>query len=218
MLVVDDNEDAAEPLAMLLRLNGEDSHAVHDGTEALRAMEGTRPEIAFFDIGMPKVNGYELCRRIREQSWGKNITLVALTSWGQEEDRRRTKDAGFDAHLVKPVDFDEVMKLLRSFDSHSGPTTKGIVIQALPRANQNGERLLTFSVPPFASVGPLKHCRYYSANRRATSWRWLRNPTRAPASQRLSVPGSIPRCFANRSCDHPSARRFALRRPATVPS
>ena len=71
-----------------------------------------RPEAVLLDIGMPKLNGYEVCRRIRKEEWGKDMFLVALTGWGQEEDRRRTDEAGFDAHLVKPVDPDELVKLL----------------------------------------------------------------------------------------------------------
>jgi DNA-binding response OmpR family regulator len=73
-----------------------------------------RPEVVLLDIGLPKLNGFDTAKRIREQPWGKGIALVALTGWGQEEDRRRSKHAGFDGHLVKPVDFDELMKLLGS--------------------------------------------------------------------------------------------------------
>ncbi|MGQ0748990.1 MAG: PAS domain S-box protein [Betaproteobacteria bacterium] len=114
ILVVDDNRDAADSLAMLLRLTGEDTHTAHDSLDALSAMEKFRPHVALLDIGMPNLNGYDLCRRIREQPWGKDVALIAVTGWGQEEDRRRTKEAGFDAHMVKPVDYAALAKLLAS--------------------------------------------------------------------------------------------------------
>ncbi|HEX4826533.1 MAG TPA: response regulator [Candidatus Polarisedimenticolaceae bacterium] len=113
-LVVDDNVDSAASLAMLLSIEGNETHTAHDGLEALEAAEKHRPEIVLMDIGLPKMNGFDTAQRIREQPWGKDMTLVALTGWGQEEDRRRSMDAGFDGHLVKPVDFDDLMTLLGS--------------------------------------------------------------------------------------------------------
>jgi PAS domain S-box-containing protein len=113
-LVVDDNADSASSLAMLLSIEGNETHTAHDGLEALEVAEQLRPEVVLLDIGLPKLNGFDTAKRIREQPWGKGIALVALTGWGQEEDRRRSKHAGFDGHLVKPVDFDELMKLLGS--------------------------------------------------------------------------------------------------------
>jgi CheY-like chemotaxis protein len=110
--VVDDNRDSADSLAMLLRLTGNDVHTAHDGLEALEAAAKVRPDMILLDIGLPKLNGYEAARRIREQSWGKSIVLVACTGWGQEEDRRRSEAAGFNAHMVKPVELDGLMKLL----------------------------------------------------------------------------------------------------------
>jgi CheY-like chemotaxis protein len=104
ILVADDNRDAADSLAMILRLAGHEVHAAHDGREAVEAAAWFRPDVALLDIGMPKLNGYEACRRIREQPWGMNIVLVAITGWGQEEDKRRASEAGFDHHLTKPVD------------------------------------------------------------------------------------------------------------------
>jgi PAS domain S-box-containing protein len=112
ILVVDDNRDSAESLAMLLRLTGNETHTAYDGLEAVEAAARVKPDVALLDIGLPKLNGYEACRHIRELPWGKTIVLVALTGWGQEDDRRRSKEAGFDAHLVKPVDLDALMKLL----------------------------------------------------------------------------------------------------------
>jgi len=113
-LVVDDNADSAASLAMLLSIEGNETHTAHDGLEAFEAAEKHRPEVILMDIGLPKQNGFDTAQRIREQPWGKSMTLVALTGWGQEEDRRRSKNAGFDGHLVKPVDFDDLMKLLGS--------------------------------------------------------------------------------------------------------
>jgi CheY-like chemotaxis protein len=112
ILVVDDNHDAALSLAKLLRLSGHEVHTVHDGLEAVAAAETLEPQVVLLDIGLPKLNGYEAARRIRAQQGRKNVLLVALTGWGQEEDRRRSRESGFDAHLVKPVDFKALKALL----------------------------------------------------------------------------------------------------------
>ena len=114
ILVADDNVDAAESMGLLLQLHGNEVITVHDGLKAIEVAETFRPDVILLDIGMPKLNGYETCRRIREQPWGKNAILIALTGWGQAEDKRRTREAGFDHHLVKPVDDTAVMKLLAS--------------------------------------------------------------------------------------------------------
>jgi PAS domain S-box-containing protein len=112
ILVADDNEDQAHTLAALLRLVGNEVEVVNDGLAAVEAAQRLVPDVAFIDIGMPGLNGYEVSQRIRQTAAGQRIKLVAQTGWGQEEDRRRTKEAGFDAHLVKPVDLDALMKLL----------------------------------------------------------------------------------------------------------
>jgi len=112
ILVVDDNVDGAESLALLLQFSGHETFLAHDGIEAVNAAERVRPDVILLDIGLPSLNGYEACRRIREQPWGKNIALVAVTGWGQEEDRERSSAAGFDTHIVKPVDHDALIKLL----------------------------------------------------------------------------------------------------------
>ena len=117
ILVVDDNEDAAEWLATVLGLNGHETHVAHDGLEAVRSAERIHPDAVLLDIGLPRLDGYEVCRRIRAQSWGHDLLLVALTGWGQEEDRQKSRDAGFDAHLVKPVDDEVLLKLLASLPS-----------------------------------------------------------------------------------------------------
>ena len=112
ILVADDNRDAADSLAVLLRLAGHDVSVVNDGLEALEKANAVRPEVIFMDIGMPKLNGYDTARRIREQPWGKRIHLVALTGWGQEEDKRRAMESGFQHHLMKPVEFAALERVL----------------------------------------------------------------------------------------------------------
>jgi CheY-like chemotaxis protein/two-component sensor histidine kinase len=112
VLIVDDNTDGAESLSILLELEGHVTHMAHDGHEAIEAAERFRPDAVLLDVGLPGLNGYEVCRRIREQPWGKDLILVALTGWGQEADRRRSEEAGFDAHMVKPPDHDVLTKLL----------------------------------------------------------------------------------------------------------
>jgi PAS domain S-box-containing protein len=112
ILVVDDNEDAAESLATLLELLGHEVRTANDGLEGLDVAEAFRPGVILMDIGMPRLNGYDTCRRMREKPWGKDATVVALTGWGQEEDKRQSREAGFDDHLVKPVEPASLEKLL----------------------------------------------------------------------------------------------------------
>jgi signal transduction histidine kinase len=104
ILIADDNQDALESLALMLRLEGHEVHCASDGEEALALAGQRRPEIVVLDVGMPKLDGCEVARRIRAESWGRDAVLVALTGWGQEVDRRRSREAGFDMHLVNPVD------------------------------------------------------------------------------------------------------------------
>jgi PAS domain S-box-containing protein len=112
ILVVEDNKDAADSLAMLLRLKGNEIRTAHDGLEALEIAELFHPAIVLLDIGLPKLNGYDVARRIREQPWGRDVVLVALTGWGQDEDRRLSQEAGFNFHIVKPVELASLEKLL----------------------------------------------------------------------------------------------------------
>ncbi len=119
ILIVDDNEDGAESLALLLEMAGHETLKAHDGVEAIEAAERFRPDTMLLDIGLPRLNGYEVARRIRQEEWGKDVMLVALTGWGQEEDRHRSRAAGFDTHMVKPVDHDVLLKLLASPSSFS---------------------------------------------------------------------------------------------------
>ena len=112
ILVVDDNPDTVMSLAILLEQSGNEVQTAHDGLEAVAAAETFRPDIVLLDLGLPKLNGYETARRIREKPWGKTMLLVAMTGWGQPEARRKSAEAGFNEHLVKPVDQVDLMKLL----------------------------------------------------------------------------------------------------------
>jgi CheY-like chemotaxis protein len=100
----------------LLRMTGHETQTAHDGLEAVEMAAAFRPEVVLLDIGLPKLSGYDVCRRIRQQSWGKNMVLVALTGWGQDEDRRQSKDAGFNHHMIKPLDYAVLQELLATLD------------------------------------------------------------------------------------------------------
>jgi len=112
VLVVDDNLDAVQTLGRLVRLLGHVAHLAYDGEQAIAAASEWQPQVILMDIGMPKLNGYEAAQRIRATSWGQHMVLIAATGWGQEDDKRRTKEAGFDHHLVKPVDTNLLRELL----------------------------------------------------------------------------------------------------------
>lgn len=112
VLVIDDNADAATTLGMLLKLKGYEVYTRNSGRAGIEAAEKLQPGAILLDIGMPELDGYETCRLIRQQSWGRDLVVIALTGYGQMEDRQRTKKAGFNGHLVKPVDLEELMKLL----------------------------------------------------------------------------------------------------------
>ena len=120
ILVVDDNRDVAESLVTLLQMLGHEVRAAYDGREALEVGEQMRPAVVLMDIGMPGMSGHEACRRMRQLHWGRRATLIALTGWGQEDDRRSSHDAGFDAHLVKPVDFDQLDAALAEVGRQGG--------------------------------------------------------------------------------------------------
>ena len=114
ILVADDNRDAAESLSLQLQFAGHDVRTVHDGVEALELAKTFKPHVMLLDIGMPKMDGYETARRTRLHPWGKRVRLVALTGWGQEQDRQRAAEAGFDEHLVKPVAEVDLIQVLTS--------------------------------------------------------------------------------------------------------
>ena len=125
ILVADDNSDAAEALALQLRLAGHDVRSANDGLEALEVAETFAPQVVLLDLGMPRMDGYETAREIRRKWWGKSATLVALTGWGGQQDRQRTSDAGFDAHLVKPVTEFDLFQAI----AFSRPTALGALIE-----------------------------------------------------------------------------------------
>jgi DNA-binding response OmpR family regulator len=114
ILVVDDNVDAAESLALLLKLHGYETQVAHDGMDAVAAAPLFRADVILLDIGMPRVNGYDVARLMREQAWSKDVVIIALTGWGRDEDRRQSADAGIDHHLVKPVNVEALLELVAS--------------------------------------------------------------------------------------------------------
>lgn len=113
ILIVDDSRDGAHSLARMLSLMGNDVRTANDGLEGIELAGEFRPEVVLMDVGMPVLNGLDATRRIREQSWGREMTIIALTGWGQEGDKERSREAGCDGHLVKPVDLDDLLVLLR---------------------------------------------------------------------------------------------------------
>ncbi len=126
ILIADDNNDALESLATLLQLSGHEVFTATNGGTALQSIERHLPEVVLLDIGMPMLDGYEVARRIRAQPWGQRITLVALTGWGQDSDRRRSREAGFDSHLVKPLDLETLTDLLARLPSSPGFPPPGV--------------------------------------------------------------------------------------------
>ena len=117
LLVVDDNQDAANSLAMLLRLQGHEVRVAFSGPAALEITKDYSPDVVFLDIGMPGMDGYEVARRLRQQPGLEKVVLAALTGWGQQEDRRRTAEAGFNHHFVKPPEPKVVESLLAGLQS-----------------------------------------------------------------------------------------------------
>jgi CheY-like chemotaxis protein len=114
VLVVDDNQDSADTMAELLSAVGAKVEVAYDGDSALQVLRSHRPSVVLLDLGMPGLDGHEVARRMRQDPEFRDVTLIALTGWGQEENRRRTKEAGFDHHLVKPVEFAKLQALLAS--------------------------------------------------------------------------------------------------------
>nr|WP_295924321.1 response regulator [uncultured Dyadobacter sp.] len=118
ILVIDDNADAAQTLSMLLKLKGFQVHTRNSGQSGIEAAQELSPRAILLDLGMPGMDGYETCRLIRQQTWGQTVVVIALSGYGQQEDHQRTKEMGFDEHLVKPVDLNELTNLLtRLLDS-----------------------------------------------------------------------------------------------------
>ena len=141
ILVADDNRDAADSLALVLKMSGYAVEVAHGGSQVLELANRTRPDIFLLDIGMPDMNGHELARRIRQEAWGRDALLVALTGWGQEEDRERSHGAGFDHHLTKPVDPDQLAHIIAAFaqqaQNHRSPGSAAPKV-SLPAADAAG--------------------------------------------------------------------------------
>jgi CheY-like chemotaxis protein len=131
VLVVDDNRDAMESMTRLLTLMGCEVRGACDGIAALELAAEFQPHIIFLDIGMPAMNGYDVCRAVREQPWGRTAVMVAVTGWGQEDDRRKSKDAGFDDHLVKPVDVRSLRQILAGDAAAYDRTERGSPLSSL---------------------------------------------------------------------------------------
>ena len=112
VLIVDDNRDGAASLARLLTSMGNETRVAFDGLAGVELAEAFRPEIIILDIGLPKLNGYDACRKIRSQPWGKDILIIAATGWSQANDRRRSEEAGFNCHFAKPVNPDELERVI----------------------------------------------------------------------------------------------------------
>jgi len=134
ILVVDDNEDQAQSLGMLMRVLGHEIQLAYDGPSAVEAARTFVPDIALIDIGIPGINGYEVARRIREMPHLKNVVLVAQTGWGHDDDRARSRDAGFDHHLIKPLDLAELQRILATGGSSRG---SGNGANAVPLENSD---------------------------------------------------------------------------------
>lgn len=113
ILVVDDNKDTALSLAMLLKMMGHETLTAFDGFDAVQNAITFRPDVALLDIGLPRMNGYDVCRRLRSETWGQSMVCIALTGWGDQEDRRHSEEAGFNFHMVKPVDPGALGRLLK---------------------------------------------------------------------------------------------------------
>lgn len=112
ILVVDDNHDSALSQAMMLSIMGHETRTAHDGESAVSTAESFLPDVVLLDIGLPLLNGYEVAQRIREQPWGVSMFLIAVTGWGQDEDRQRSAEVGLNVHMVKPVEPAVLEKLL----------------------------------------------------------------------------------------------------------
>jgi CheY-like chemotaxis protein len=129
IVVTDDNEDSAASMAGALRALGHEVRMAFDGTQCIDVSRSFEPEVLLLDIGMPRLNGFDTARIIRMEPWGAGMLIVAMTGWGQEQDRRRGVEAGFDHHLVKPVDFDELLEILHSVRARA-PSSQAVTDRA----------------------------------------------------------------------------------------
>jgi DNA-binding response OmpR family regulator len=114
ILVVDDDRDSAETLAVLLRVEGYRAETAYDGIEALRVAESCQPQLVLLDISMPEIDGFDVAAKLRERTWARNVRVVAITGWNRVDDRERARMAGFDEYLVKPLDLERLKAVLRA--------------------------------------------------------------------------------------------------------
>jgi len=115
-LIADDNLDVVETFEIMLQTLGHEVHTATDGIQVLERAEQFKPEVIMLDIGMPKLDGFETARRLRQQAWARDTLLIAVTGWGHETDKRMSAEAGFNAHLVKPIEMPAILKLLDKVD------------------------------------------------------------------------------------------------------
>ena len=120
ILVADDNPDSADTLTMLLQMEGHETRVAHDGVAAIEIAESFRPDIVLLDLGMPRLDGYGAAREIRKTAWGRGMKLFALSGWGQDDAKQKSNAAGFDAHLVKPLDLAALARLLNEPAGEAG--------------------------------------------------------------------------------------------------
>lgn len=119
VLVVDDNVDSAKTTGWMLEFMGHQPSLIHDGLKALEAAKQQNPDVIMLDIGLPGMNGYDICRELRKDPLFKDTMMIAQTGWGQEKDRQQARDAGFNHHLVKPVKMEQITELLKEYASRS---------------------------------------------------------------------------------------------------
>jgi CheY-like chemotaxis protein len=123
IVIADDGRDTADSLAALLTIMGHEVKVAYDGQEAVTVAATFRPDVMILDVGMPKLDGYQVARRVREEPWGRAVLLVAMTGWGRADDRRRAEESGFDRHFTKPADITELQQLLAGFaGARPGPS------------------------------------------------------------------------------------------------
>ena len=146
MLVVDDNVDAAETLALLLEASGHDVRTAYDGPTAVEAALDYRPNVVLLDIGLPGLDGFEVAKRLRQQPALESVVLVAMTGYGQESDRQRSQDAGFDHHLVKPASFGKVQQILATVSDERPDATNGAKRRDGRKAMPTTEKIFEFSL------------------------------------------------------------------------
>jgi CheY-like chemotaxis protein len=126
VLVVEDNVDSAETLAILLRAYDHEVRTVHDGLQAIEVSERFQPDVILLDLGLPDLDGYDVCRRIRQRPRGRNMIIIALSGWGQQKDKDRSAASGFDLHLVKPVEAQTLIEMLSSAPPGQTPSTAAL--------------------------------------------------------------------------------------------